>query len=117
MSAPATNDLSPDPVITIARTPSSRFRSSTARRRSSRVAALRALSTFGRLIVMTAMPSSRSISRLSKAIAASNYIPGVQHDGAERGADRVGDDVHRLDAPHRDERLVELVAHSVRSTK
>ena len=54
MSAPATNDLSPAPVMMMTRTDSSCLRSSMARRRSSSVAALSALRTFGRLIVTIA---------------------------------------------------------------
>src|SRR5512146_1779600 len=113
MSAPATNAFSPAPVMTIARTPSSRFSSRVAWRRSSRVALLRALRTFGRLIVMTATAPSRSISRLSNAMAAPDYIPGVQSERRDRGPRRVGHDVHGLDAAHRHERRMELVADAV----
>src|SRR5262245_51117693 len=114
MSAPATNDLSPAPVMTIVRTPSSRLSSSTARRRSSRVETSSALRTLGRLIVMMATAASRSISRLSKAISNSNYIPGVQRDCRDGDAHRVGNDIHGLDAAHRHERLVKFIADAVR---
>src|SRR5262245_29783297 len=113
MSAPATNDLSPDPVMTMARTVSSRLSSRAARRKSSRVALLSALSTFGRLIVMTATAASRSISRFSKAMSGSNYIPGVQREGRHRRTNRVGHDVHGLDVSRRHKRLMKLIAHSV----
>src|SRR5262245_30846664 len=113
MSAPATNDLSPAPVRTITRTASSRFNSSTARRRSSRVEWLRALRTFGRLIVTMATAESRSISRLSKVIAGSNYIPGVQRERRGRRTNRVRNDIQYLDASQRNERLVKLIADSV----
>ena len=75
---------------------------------------MRALRTFGRLIVMTATPASRSISRLSKAMSGSNYIPGVEGERRQRRTDSVRDNVHGLDASHGNERLMELIADSVR---
>jgi hypothetical protein len=47
-------------------------------------------------------------------MAASNYIPAVQAKRRQSRAHRVSDNVHRFDAPHRDERLMELIAHAVR---
>src|SRR6478672_3717461 len=68
MSAPATNDLSPAPVTMTTRMSASYFSSRIARRSSSSVSELSALSTFGRLIVRTADAPSRSRRRLTKAM-------------------------------------------------
>src|SRR5262249_55563570 len=93
MSAPATNDLSPAPVSTSARTASSCFRSRTARRSSSSVAVSSAFRTFGRLMVTTATAPSRSTSRCSKLISDRPsereriHQPSEHHRGGEKGAE------------------------------
>jgi hypothetical protein len=65
MSAPATNDFSPPPVRTMARTSASSRAAAISRSSSASVAAFSALSTFGRLIVIVRTPPSRSTSRFS----------------------------------------------------
>src|ERR1700687_1189922 len=102
MSAPATNDLSPAPVRITARTSSSRFKSRATRRSSSRVRALRALRTLGRLIVTSATAPSRSRSRLSTVMTGTSlysslegkrgpspaeYIRGDEEAGEEHAAE------------------------------
>ena len=65
MSAPATNDFSPAPVITTQRTVSSCRSPAIVACSSSSVALLSALRTFGRFTVTIAVAPSRSSARFS----------------------------------------------------
>src|SRR5437667_7941073 len=68
MSAPAMNALSPAPVRMMPRTALSSLAGSNAARKSSQVAVLSALSTFGRLRVMYAIEPFFSYRRFSKVV-------------------------------------------------
>src|SRR5947208_86928 len=104
MSAPATKALSPAPVRITARTLSSCFRSSTARRSSSIVCEFSALRTLGRLTVTTAIAPSRSRRRLSKAIAVLQRKR--IHQPAENDGRRDESCKHQSPEPHLMSRLV-----------
>src|SRR6267142_656008 len=97
MSAPATKALPPAPVRITPRTEPSSRASSNAVRRSRMVFALRALSTFGRLMVTEAIApffSYRTVS--SVAAVAVELIPNSLHECAEAADGLANDQVLHL---------------------